>query len=106
MSQHLVAAAVVLIPVATPFLVALYKLLAAQLPTARQAQLQALVSSSVSAAEQIYKNIPGSSTAKRQWVLAHIQSIAGKNVSVSLLEVLLEEAVSALPNPSSHPSTQ
>lgn len=88
---------VALLPIAAPFLMALYKLLLSRLPAARQAQLQSIIASAVNAAEQVYKASPGSGQAKRQFVVSRIEAVLGKKVNPALVEVLLEEAVRALP---------
>lgn len=88
---------VALLPIAAPFLVALYRLLLTRLPAARQAQLQSLITSAVAAAEQVYKASPGSGQAKRQFVVSRIEAVLGKKVNPALVEVLIEEAVRLLP---------
>jgi hypothetical protein len=88
---------IALLPIAAPFLMALYRLLLSRLPAAEQAQLQSIITSAVNAAEQVYKMTPGSGQAKRQFVVARIEAVLGKRVNPALVEVLLEEAVRALP---------
>ena len=99
----LAAVLAVLLPIAAPFLGALYKQLVSRLPAAQQAQLSQVVSSAVSAAEQVYQGVPGSGQAKRQFVVSRVEAIFGKRVNASLVEVLLEDAVRLLP-PTTLPS--
>lgn len=99
-SNDLVALLAVALPVAAPFLGALYQKLVSRLPANQQAQLSQVVSSAVSAAEQVYQNAPGSGQAKRQFVVSRVQAVFGKRVNASLVEVLLEDAVRLLPKPS------
>ena len=101
--SDLAAVLAVLLPLAAPFLGALYKKLVANLPAAQQAQLSQVVSSAVSAAEQVYQGVPGSGQAKRQFVVSRVEAIFGKRVNASLVEVLLEDAVRLLP-PTTPPS--
>lgn len=96
--QLLLPVVVALLPVAAPFLGALYKLLLSYLPEAQQVKLQQTISSAVAAAEKVYEGMPGSGQAKRQFVLTRIEAIFGKRVNPSLVEVLLEEAVNLLPH--------
>ena len=98
-SNTVVAVIVAALPVSVPFLAALYRLLISQLPAAKRGQIAAVVKSAVVAAEQVYKNIPGSSQAKKEFVVSRVQSVFGKRVSAALVEVLLEEAVASLPAP-------
>jgi hypothetical protein len=86
---------IALVTVALPFLGALYKKLISLIPASPQ--LSQVVSSAVSAAEQVYQAAPGSGQAKRQFVVSRIEAIFGKKVNASLVEVLLEDAVRLLP---------
>lgn len=102
--DNMLALAIGVVPVAAPFLGALYKLLVSNLPAVKVAQVERSVRSAVVAAEQVYKDIPGSSQAKREWVISRVQALFGKRVNAALVEVLLEEAVAALPKSSLLPN--
>lgn len=86
------------LPIAAPFLGALYKLLLSSLPAAKQMQLEQVIISAVAAAEKVYQAAPGSGQAKKQFVVSRVEAIFGRRINPSLVEVLLEEAVSLLPH--------
>jgi hypothetical protein len=96
-AQILLSIGVAVLPIAAPFLAALYKLLISRLPAAQAAQVQAVISSAVSAAEKVYAMAPGSGQAKRQFVVDRVEAIFGKRVNPALVEILLEDAVRLLP---------
>lgn len=99
--NDLAAVLAVVLPIAAPFLGALYKKLSSLIPVSPE--LSSVVSSAVSAAEQVYQGAPGSGQAKRQFVVSRVEAIFGKKVNASLVEVLLEDAVRLLP-PTTPPS--
>jgi len=95
-TSQMIAAAITLLPVLAPFLVALYHFLVAQLPANRRDNLTGLVRSAVLAAEQVYANSPGSGQAKEQFVLSKVADATGGRLNPALVKVLLEEAVYCL----------
>jgi hypothetical protein len=100
-------AAITVLPVLAPFLVALYHFLVAQLPANRRDSLTGLVRSAVLAAEQVYANAPGSGQAKEQFVLSKVAAASGGRLNPALVKVVLEEAVYCLNEAQGHsPSDQ
>lgn len=102
--SQIVALALAAVPLAAPFLGAFYKYLVSRVPSNRAVQIAGVVRSAVSAAEQVYHGVPGSSQAKKEFVVSRVQAVFGKHISPALVEVLLEDAVSALPHTPTPPT--
>ena len=89
--SFLVAATPVLIPVG----LFLYRVLLGQLPAAKAAKVEGEVKLLVSAAEQMYKAVPGSGAYKKAEVLRQAQHLGVDPVRLNLL---IEAAVASLPH--------
>ncbi len=98
-NAEIVAAVATLVPVLTPFLVALGKGLLDHLPAAQREVAISTIRSAVLAAEQVYARLPGSGQAKEEFVVRYVSAaLAREKIAVdpTLLKVIMEEAVFVL----------
>ena len=92
-----------LMPVIVWLLMVAYRLVLEHLPAAKRAQAEKDVAMLVTAVEQVFKNAPGSGAQKKMEVL-RLAHLIGIPASDTVLNLLIESTVAALPTPPAAPS--